>query len=79
MTNSFTFARHPIKDIKFMQDNTELVLDVQDDITPKESAHLAIMFAVAVGSTSMLALWDYLGYIKDKNLTRHFQFTEKSK
>ena len=79
MTTSFAITRHPLKDIKFMQDNTEMVLDVQDDITPKESAHLAIMFAIAVGSSSTLALWDYLGYINDKNLTRHFQFTEKSK
>lgn len=70
-----SIARMPLKAIKFMQDNAELELDIQDDITPKEAAQLSIMFAVAVGSSQTYALWDYVGYIKEHNLTRHFKET----
>lgn len=68
-----SIARMPINAIKFMQDNTELELIIQDDITPKEAAQLAILFAVAAGSTQTMVLWDYIGYIKSNNLTRHFK------
>lgn len=70
-----SIARMPINAIKFMQDNTELELIIQDDITPKEAAQLAILFAVAAGSTQTMVLWDYVGYIKNNNLTRHFKET----
>lgn len=62
--------------IQFRQGQDKIIkLALKDDVTAKESALIAVMFSVAVGSASTMSLWDYLGYIKENNLDRHFEVT----
>ena len=62
--------------IQFRQGRDKIIkLALKDDVTPKESTLISVMFCVAVGSASTMALWDYLGYIKENNLERHFEVT----
>lgn len=71
-----TYSYRPLKDMTIRQDSTLIKLNLKDDITPKESAEISIMFSVAVGSAITLGLWDYVGYIKEHGLERHFEFEE---
>jgi len=71
----FTFAPVPIGDIIIGVQDKTATLCIEDDITPLEAANLAVLMAVgAVQSTSNM---DWLGYIKDKRLERHFIIKEK--
>ena len=79
-TTSTPSMKHmEINNIVFRQENTQIVLNVQDDVTAKESTLISVMFCVAVGSAMTFALWDYIGYIKEHGLERHFQFKEEEK
>ena len=71
-----TYVHRPLANITFRQNSTVISLNLQDDITPKESAEISVMFAVAVGTAMTMALWDYIGYIKEHGLERHFEFKE---
>lgn len=71
-----TYTHRPIANIEFRQDTTKITLALQDDVTAKEAADIGVMYAVAVGTAMTMALWDYIGYIKEHKLERHFKFEE---
>lgn len=69
-----TTHRLRLEDIQFRQgDKMAIRLALKDDVTPKESALISVLFAVAVGSASTLTLWDYWGFIETNQLQRHFE------
>ena len=75
---TIAYVHQPMAKITFRQDGKVITLNLQDDITAKESAQISVMFAVAVGSAMTMALWDYIGYIKEHGLERHFEFKDES-
>jgi len=75
--SSMTIRPMKLNSIVFRQEKTDITLDIKDDITPKESTLISVMFCVAVGSAVTFALWDYIGYIKEHGIERHFEFKEK--
>ena len=67
--------RYNVGAFTFLQSGTTAVLDVKDDITSLESANLSILLAQA-GISKCLAFFDWIDFIKEKKLERHFKFTE---
>jgi len=64
-----------LADIVFYNGSQGFELNIQDDITPKESVEITIMITMGLNS--------YIGYnwekiIKDKKLERHFIKVKKS-
>ena len=59
----------------FAQDGISAELDVKDDITSLETANLAILFAQ--GSNVGFNSFDWIDFIKEKKIERHFTITEK--
>lgn len=64
----------PVGSIFFQNGNTTMQLDVKDDITSRESAHLSVLLTQA-----MISLMsggridsDWYSYIMEKELERHF-------
>lgn len=69
--------RMELNNITLHQEYVTITLNVQDDVTAKEATLISIMYAVAVGSAMTLALWDYIGYINEHGLQRHFEVKSK--
>ena len=51
------------------------MLDVKDDITALESVNLCVLMVQGV-ATSLLC-YDWVAFIKEKKIERHFKITEK--
>ena len=78
----YTFAasaiRYNVGAFTFGQGGATAELDVKDDITSLESANLSILLAQA-GISKCLAFFDWIDFIKEKKLERHFKFNEEKK
>ena len=67
-----------IGDISFrMANGWQAQLDMLEDITPQEVAHLSVL--LFTGLVSTLGNYDYAGYIHEHNLHRHFKITAGKK
>ena len=71
-TTNVTFAKIPVNNIIVMDDVDMYVYTPQDDITGIELAHLLHLFVTAAAAQSSFNHYDYWGFVKEKNLTRHF-------
>lgn len=66
-------AKASIGNIAFIDDNRHYKFEPQEDMTGYEAAMLAQMFAVASTAARSMTPYDYMGYLKQHNLTRHFK------
>ena len=65
----------PVGDLVFFNKDNRMIYNPQEDITPYECAMLMKMIAFGVAVRSY-TLYDWLSYIKDNKLQRHFVITE---
>ena len=62
-----------VGDISIMDDNKIYKFEPQQDMTGYEAALIAQLFSIANMASRSFTLYDYMGFIKQHNLTRHFK------
>jgi hypothetical protein len=62
-----------VGDISIMDDNKVYKFQPQEDMTGYEAALIAQMFSIASMASRSMTLYDYMGFIEQHNLTRHFK------
>lgn len=72
-TVSMGFTKMPVGDLFFEDNGKRYRFNPKDDITAQEASYISHLFLTAsVGLSQRGAFYDYLRFIADKNLTRHF-------
>ena len=66
-------AKVTVGDISIVDDNRYYKFEPQEDMTGYEAALIAQMFTVANAASRSMTQYDYMGFLKQHNLTRHFK------
>lgn len=69
--STFTMAKMPVGDITVYDGKEQYKLKPIQDVTPYEAVKLMQMLVMAVIPSNYY--YDYLGYINQNNLQRHFE------
>lgn len=69
--SKLTYAKLPVGKMTVYDGESQYMFEPKQDITPYESVMLMQMFVLA--SVPNYHSCDYLGYIKENNLERHFE------
>jgi hypothetical protein len=71
--HGFSPTKMKIGRLTFGQGSDSATLNIQNDITVLESANLAVLLStMTINMQGTYSQWDWEGYIKEKELQRHF-------
>lgn len=71
-TTGIGFSKIAVGDIHIMDDTDVYVYNPKEDITNIDLAYLIRLFSIAGTGSQSGYYYDYWAFVKEKNLTRHF-------
>jgi len=63
---------NPVGNFLFTQEGEQAATSFLDDMTPLESANIAVLLSTAAASVGVASAYAWVDYIRDNGLERHF-------